>query len=189
VRFTYDTRERELLGRRGLLAKVNYFRSEDWLGAAADYEKAEGTATYWVPAWDNVLYLRGSGGSSFGTDLPVYDNFTLGGPVSFPGLNIGELRGMSYWAAQAGYLHKIADISDLFGQALYAGFSLTAGEMGDRFDGVRGGTVYSGAFILSGRTPLGPLGLSIAVSNSADWQVVFGLGRPIEERAITDPAW
>ena len=189
VRFTYDTRDRELLGRRGLLAKVNYFRSEDWLGAAAAYEKAEGTATYSLPAWDNMLYLRGSGGSSFGTDLPVYEYFTLGGPVSFPGLNIGELRGMSYWTAQAGYLHKIADISDLFGQALYAGISLTAGEMGDRLDGVRDGTVYSGAFFLSGRTPLGPLGLSIAISNTADWQVVFGLGRPIEERAITDPAW
>jgi hypothetical protein len=33
------------------------------------------------------------------------------------------------------------------------------------------------------------VGLSIAISNTADWQVVFGLGRPIEERSITDPVW
>jgi hypothetical protein len=31
--------------------------------------------------------------------------------------------------------------------------------------------------------------LSLAVPSESDWQLVFGLGRPIEERAITDPVW
>jgi NTE family protein len=180
LRFTYDTRDRELLGRNGLLARVSYFRSEESLGAVSSYERAEGTATFSMPVGDNLLYARGSGGSSFDTDLPVYDLFTLGGPVSFPGLNIGELRGASYWSAQVGYLHQVAEISNLFGQALYAGFSLTAGDMGERLELAREDTIYSGAFILSGRTPLGPVGLSIAISNTANWQVVFGQGRPIE---------
>jgi hypothetical protein len=189
LRYTYDSRDRELLGRNGWLARVNYFRANETLGAEESYEKLEGTATYYVPVGENMLYLRGAGGSSFDSDLPIYEAFTLGGPVSFPALNIGELRGMSYWSAQVGYLHQVAEINYLFGQSLYAGFTLTAGDMGDRLDGVRDDTIYSGAFVLGGRTPLGPLGLSIAISNTADWQVVFGLGRPIEERAITDPAW
>jgi len=50
-----------------------------------------------VPFNRNVLYLRATGGASFGSDLPIYDTFTLGGPVSMPGLNLGELRGTSYW--------------------------------------------------------------------------------------------
>jgi len=60
--------------------------------------------------------------------------------------------------------------------------------MYDRLDEIDG-TIYSGALILSGRTPLGPLGLSLAYSSVNEWQIVFGLGRPIEEGAITDPSW
>jgi len=189
LRFTYDSRDRELLERNGLLVRANYFRSEDAFGAVGFYEKAEGTATYSLPVGDNMAYVRGAGGTSFDTLLPVYDAFTLGGPVSFPGLNIGELRGMDYWTAQAGYLHKIADISDLFGQVLYAGVALTAGDMRQRIDLVREDTIYSGALFLSARTPVGPVGLSLAFSNTAEWQLVFGLGRPVEERSITDPVW
>jgi NTE family protein len=188
LRYTYDSRDRELLGRSGLLARANYFHSETGLGAAVEYQRAEAMATYALPVRENFAYLRGAGGSSFGTDLPFYDAFVLGGPVSFPGLNIGELRGDSYWSAQAGYLHKIADISNLFGQALYVGAALAAGQMYDRLDGIDG-AIYSAAFMLSGRTPLGPVGLSLAYSSANEWQVVFGLGRPIEEGTITDPTW
>ena len=41
---------------------------------------------------------------------------------------------------------------------------------------------------MAGRTPLGPLSLSLAVTSDSEWQLMLGLGRPIEERAITDPA-
>ena len=37
--------------------------------------------------------------ASFDTTLPIYDLFVLGGPNSFPGLNLGELRGEDYWLA------------------------------------------------------------------------------------------
>jgi hypothetical protein len=109
--------------------------------------------------------------------------------VSFPGLSIGELRGTSYWNAQATYLHKIVDINTLFGQSVYTGLSLTAGEMRGRIDGYGAETIYSGALLLGGRTPIGPVGITLAVSSTDEWQVVFGLGRPIEERSITDPVW
>ena len=189
TRFTYDSRDRELLGRKGLLVRANYFHSEAGLGAEADYERTEAMATYALPVFENFAYVRGAGGSSLGSELPVYDLFVLGGPVSFPGLNIGELRGETYWTAQLGYLQKVAEISNLFGQALYVGGAFTAGQMNDRIDGTDSGTIYSGSLMLSGRTPLGPVGLSLAYSSSSEWQVVFGLGRPIEEGAITDPSW
>jgi hypothetical protein len=43
--------------------------------------------------------------------------------------------------------------------------------------------------VLAGRTPLGPVSLSLAVTSDSEWQFMFGLGRPIEERTITDPSW
>ncbi len=172
-----------------MVARMSYFRSEEALGAEAPYDRFEGTATFALPLERNVGYLRVSGGSSFDTTLPLYDTFSLGGPVSLPGLAIGELRGTGYWSAQASYLWRIADISYIFGQSIFAGLKLTAADMSGRIDGVSASPIYSGAFVLAGRTPLGPLSLSLAGTTTSDWQLVLGLGRPIEEGTINDFGW
>jgi NTE family protein len=189
LRYTYDTRDRDVLWHDGSLVRVSYYYSEEELGAEVPYERLEGMAVRAFPVGGNVAYLRVAGGASLDTDLPVYDTFTLGGPVSMPGLSLGELRGTSYWSAQASYLQRIAEISYVFGQAMYAGFTLSAGDMSGRLDRVHDEPVYSGAFVVTGRTPLGPVTLSLAATSNSTWQLVFGLGRPIEERAITDPVW
>jgi NTE family protein len=154
-----------------------------------DYDRLEAMAVTAVSFGDSVVYLRGSGGSSFGAQLPVYDAFTLGGPGSLPGFNIGELRGSNYWSAHASLLRRVADLSYVFGQALYAGLELTVADIDDRIGLAPEDPVYSAGFVLAGRTPLGPVSLSLAVTSESSWQLVFGLGRPIDERTITDPAW
>lgn len=189
MRYAYDSRDRNVLWQSGTLARIDYFRGVESLGAVEEYDRLEGVASAAVPFGGNVMYLLASGGASFGTDLPIYDTFTLGGPVSLPGLNLGELRGTSYWNAKATYLQRVADISHVFGQALYAGFSLSAADMSGRFDDVNAPPVYTGALLLSGRTPLGALSLSLALTSDSEWQLMFGLGRPIEERSITDSSW
>lgn len=189
VGYTYDSRDREALASRGVVARLNYYQSIEALGAVGYYERLEGTATLAVPVGDNVAYLRASGGSALDTLLPVYDLFTLGGPISMPGLALGELRGNSYWSAQASYLQKVADISPVFGHALFLGATLTAADMSGRIDFEHSAPIYSGAIVLGARTPLGPASISLALTSETSWQLVFGLGRPIEERSITDPAW
>ena len=189
ARYTFDSRDRDVLWQHGMVARMSYFRSEEALGAEAGYDRFEGTTTVVLPLGRNVGYLRVSGGSSFDTSLPLYDTFSLGGPVSLPGLSLGELRGSSYWSAQASYLQRIADISYVFGQSIYAGLKLTAADMSGRIDGVNASPIFSGAFVLTGRTPLGPVSLSLAATSTSDWQLVLGLGRPIEERTINDLSW
>jgi NTE family protein len=189
VGYTYDSRDREALASRGVVARLNYFRGIEALGAVGHYERLDATATVAVPVGDNVAYLRASGGSALDTLLPVYELFTLGGPTSMPGLALGELRGNSYWSAQASYLQKVADISPVFGHALFLGATLTAADMSGRIDFERSAPIYSGAIVLGARTPLGPASLSLALTSETSWQLVFGLGRPIEERSITDPVW
>jgi outer membrane translocation and assembly module TamA len=49
--------------------------------------------------------------------------------------------------------------------------------------------MYSGALLLGGRTPLGPLTLTLAVTSQSDWQFSFNLGRSIAEQTIMDPVW
>jgi NTE family protein len=186
-RYTYDDRDSDYLARSGMLARVEYFQSVDWLGAAADYQRLDGMIAYAVPVGSSVAQVRVAGGSSLGSTMPDYDLFQLGGPVSFPGFAIGELRGDGYWTLSTTYLKRIAEISDLFGQALYVGATLTAGAMDGQFDYPRAGVLYSGALLLGGRTPLGPVTLSVAGTSQGDWQLSFDLGRPIQEHAITDP--
>jgi hypothetical protein len=43
--------------------------------------------------------------------------------------------------------------------------------------------------MLGGRTPLGPLTVLLAAATEGNWQLSFGLGRPIVEHTIMDPAW
>ena len=100
--FTYDDLDAVALATQGWLARLRYYRSEEALGAAEDYDRLEGMVMRSVPLWGNVLYLRVMGGTSFGTQLPLYDTFALGGPASLPGLSTGQLRGESYWAVTSG---------------------------------------------------------------------------------------
>jgi NTE family protein len=188
---TYDTRDRVTVPTRGWLARARYFNSDEGLGSepGVEYSRLDGLIAHTLPLWDDVVELTLMGGTSFGNELPIYDLFSLGGPNSFPGFNIGEQRGEEYWAGNARYLHKVADISPLFGQALYVGLQLSAAEMRARLDGLPPEKVYSGAVFLGGRTPLGPLTLSLATTSSDQWQLLFGLGRPIEERTIADSDW
>jgi NTE family protein len=187
LRYTFDNRDRDILPRSGLLARVDYFQSEGWLGAAADYKRFEGMLSYALPVGSSVAYLRAAGGSSLGSSLPAYDQFQLGGPISFPGFAIGELRGEGFWTASATYMKRVAEISDLFGQALYVGATLTAGAMDDQVNYPGAGVLYSGALLFGGRTPLGPITMTVAATSQGDWQVMFDLGRPIEEHTIMDP--
>jgi len=187
LRYTYDDRDRAILPTSGLLSRVAYFHSANWLDADANYQRLEGMVSYALPVGSSAAYLRAAGGSSLGTYLPAYDQFQLGGPISFPGFALGELRGQGYWTTSATYLKRVAEISDLFGQALYVGMTLTAGAMDDEFDYPNAGVLYSAALLFGGRTPLGPLTLMLAGTSQGDWQIMFDLGRPIQEHTIMDP--
>jgi hypothetical protein len=140
-----------------------------------------------VPVNADLILMRATGGARLDGELPFYDFFTLGGPISFPGLQLGQLRGTSYWAVSSAYLHKVAEISPLFGQTLYAGGGLTAGDMAGRIDGIGEAPIVSGSLLFGGRTPLGPLSLAVSTTTSDDWSIVLTLGRPIEEGSIADP--
>jgi NTE family protein len=189
LRLTHDTRDRDILWQEGSLLRATYFRGVEGLGAVETYDRLEAMAVTAVPFGNSVAYLRAAGGSSFGSTLPVYDAFTLGGPVSMPGLNLGELRGSNYWSAHASFLRRVADISYVFGQSLYAGLNVNVAKVNDRVGLAPDEPIYSAGFVLAGRTPLGPVSISLAATSESEWQLVFGLGRPIEERAITDSTW
>jgi NTE family protein len=182
----YDTRDAPGMPTNGTFINARYARSNSWLGGRQDYDLVEGVLLRAITFRGDPLTLFVGGGAELDGDLPVTEEFQLGGIRTFPGLQPGELRGSKYWFAGTRQFWKLADIQSLFGQALYGGVRLHAGRMGERIDGVRDGTLYGIAASLGGATPIGPFILSLGYVDNDSWQLQFALGRPISEGSILD---
>ncbi len=132
--------------------------SDDSLGADLAWDRAELGVGLAVPLRRDVLWLTLAGGSDLNGRLPVDRYFALGGPGSFPGLELGEKRVAGYWTASTGYRWKFKDTMSIRGQALYAGISLEAGatyrDALSEFDGGNNyrTDIYGGSIYLTGRT-------------------------------------
>jgi NTE family protein len=186
----FDTRNTPLLPTHGWLTRINYFSSEKSLNSENTYRRLDSLVQAAFGVRNDVIIASVAGGTAFSSDLPVYESFVMGGPTSFAGFGIGELRGSDYWLGSVAYLRKVADISKIFGQALYAGLQLQAGAMTEipqlNTSGLYDGTLYSGSIFLTARTPIGPATLSVAGASTNSWLVTISFGRPIEEGSILD---
>jgi len=133
-----------------------------------------------------------AGGSSLDTSLPMDREFRLGGPGSFPGFELGELRVADYWTASGSYLWKIKDIMSIRGQALYAGIRLQAGQTFGRFEERldpgfdADDMIYGGSLYIAGRTQAGPLTLGIAATSTDSWALWIAVGRPVGNGTILE---
>ena len=124
--------------------------------------------------------------SSLGSDLPADRKFALGGPGSFPGLELGELRVGDYWTASTGYLWKVKDIMTIRNQALYAGLRVMAGGVNDSIDDIDDDELYGGSVYLTGRTLVGPLTVGVGATSNDSWSLWIAVGRPIGRGTILE---
>jgi NTE family protein len=182
----YDTRDAVALPTRGTYINLRYLSSGAWLGGEQDYELVEAVYSRAFDWRGDSLSLTLGGGAGLSGDLPPNRQFRLGGIRTFPGLRPGELRGSGYWFAGTSYYWRVAEISPLFGQALYAGLRLHAGRPEKRLDGIDEETVYGLAGSLVGRTPFGPVLISLGYADDGRWQLQFSLGRPVSEGSLLD---
>jgi hypothetical protein len=160
--------------------------SEGWFGSNLDYSAIEAV---WSRAFNlngNSLSLIAGGGSKLSGELPITQQIRLGGIRTFPGLRPGELRGDEYWFIGSSYLWQLAVLQPLFGQALYAGVRLQAGEMLERFDSIDSGPLYGIAGSLTGSTPIGSFLLSLGYVDDGSLRLQFTLGRPVPEGSMLD---
>ena len=183
---TYDSRDTAFNPTRGLAGMLEYIRSDDSLGADREFDRLEAGVGMAIPVRKDVVWATIAGGSDLGSDLPADRLFKLGGPGSFPGYELGELRASAYWSAAGSYLWKMSDIMSLRGQALYAGVRLQVAQVYGRLDGVEEGEVYGGSLYLAGRTQAGPLTLGVGATSSGVWSVWLAAGRPVGHGTILE---
>jgi NTE family protein len=183
AKFVLDTRDSAFVPTRGRYAGLRLFSAESGLGADDSYRQAELFAQQVLAVGSNLIYLEVAGGTDFDSNAPAYEQFTLGGVGGLAGFQLGELRGQEYAYGRAAYLWKITDLQTLFGQALYAGGSIEAGNMYERIDGTpSSGLILGSSIFFGGRTPLGPLIVTFGVAEGGHKAGYVQIGRPLKER-------
>jgi NTE family protein len=179
-----DTRDTPFSPTRGMAAALEYFDSDEKLGAERNWRRAEVGFGIAVPIYDDVMWLGAAGGSHLGSKLPADRLFALGGPASLPGYQLYELRAAAYWAISGSYLWQLKNLFSLRGQTLYAGLGLQDSQAYGTLDSKNYGQIQSVSFFITGRTPVGPLTVGFATTTENSRSVWISFGRPIEEGTI-----
>jgi hypothetical protein len=169
---------------RGVVAELEYFKSDAAFGAQRDWQRAEIGLGFALPFRSDILRVAVAGGSNLGSNLPADRLFTLGGPVSLAGEELDALRVAGYWTLSASYLWQIKDIFALRGQALYAGVRLQDLEVYQSIDDNLHGQIGSVSVFITGRTLVGPVTLGIATTTANAHTLWVSFGRPIAEGSI-----
>jgi NTE family protein len=182
----YDTRDTSFNPTHGVAVALEYQRSDTGLGADQTWDRGELGVGVAVPVRRDVLWVTAAGGSNFGSQLPADRAFALGGPGSFPGYDLGELRVASYWTVGTGYLWKVKDLMKIRSQALYAGVRVQAGSVYDRIDTGGNDDIYGASVYLTGRTMVGPLTVGLGGTTTDSWSLWVAIGRPIGRGTILE---
>jgi NTE family protein len=82
---------------------------------------------------EDRIFTRFGAGSSFG-ERPLFNRFSLGGPLRMTAFNNDELRGANYLFAAGGYLRRTGRLPDVIGGNVYLGGWLEAGSASDEWD-------------------------------------------------------
>jgi NTE family protein len=182
----YDSRNTAFGPTRGITAALEYLSSDDSLGGDRNWERVEMGLGVAVPLRRDVLWVTAAGGTALNGDLPGDRFFSLGGPNSFPGLELGEVRAEGYWTMGTSYLWNFKEVLPIRNLALYAGIRLVGGEVYDRLDGDESEGIYGGSIFLTGRTLVGPLTVGLGATSTDSWSLWFSVGRPVGHGTILE---
>ena len=128
---------------------------------------------------ENTLNFHVAGGTGFGTKVPAYESFSLGGPLRLSGFRINQFSGREFAFARAMYYRRILPLPDILGSGVFAGASGEVGIMRDRAEGLPSpGTLWSGSLFLGAQTLAGPAYLGVGFGKSGAFSMYLLLGAP-----------
>jgi NTE family protein len=96
ARMEVDQLDNVNLPHNGYFGKIDYVASRQSLGSTESFDRFE-AGFLGVKTWGRwTVLLRVQGGDSFGTDIPFYDEFSLGGLFLLSGRPLRQLTGDTY---------------------------------------------------------------------------------------------
>lgn len=112
---------------KGFQLMLDGLFSNEQLGSDRSYDRVDGKAVFPVTFGRHTLISSISGGSSFGTDLPFYSAFFLGGMDSFAGYAPYQILGNYYGLCSLGYRYRIGRLPPTLGDGIFASARFDAG--------------------------------------------------------------
>jgi NTE family protein len=177
--FRWDTLDSRYVPRGGARLTLDLFSPDSALGADRSYNRLSGTWTGAKSFGKNTLVGRARIGTSFSSDMPFYDQFTLGGFQELSGYANEQFRGNQVAFGGLIYYRQLATLTPPLGRGLYAGGSLEVGSIRDTLDFLsEPKTRFGSSIFLGADTWLGPAYLGLGVSAEGDSTGYFLLGRP-----------
>lgn len=164
---------------KGFSARVQAFLARPGWGSDISYQKVSAIWREYFSWGQNTFFVHMAGGSSLGTQLPFYDQFTLGGWSGLSGYPYQELQGTSYGLCRLGYDRRISRLPSMLGQG--GVYVMIWGEAGNTWQLADRRTLdsllYSGTLALGADTNLGPFYLAVSKAERQSPRLYLSLGR------------
>ena len=175
--FVVDRLDSINIPRRGTLASIEVRSSREALGADESWTRWAVEGRIYGSRGAHTAFAAVSGGAAApADDLPVREEFLLGGFGSLSGFGDGELRGDAFAAGRVGLLRRIAEIPPAL-RAVVAGGWVEAGDAWDRSADEELDLRPSLTLAVGAESILGPLFLAWSRAESGDGRVTLSLGR------------
>ena len=162
LRYTLDTLDNPDIPRQGGYLDLDFTKSSTKLKADESYRRLG--VDFIAPfSWGNATLIpRLKAGTSFGNDLPLYDEFSLGGFLNLSGLSRDQLRANHMLLAQLIGIKEVWTLKRKLIDEVYLGATFEAGAVWDERRQVklaRNQFLYATCLFLGTDTRLGPLDL------------------------------
>ncbi|EXJ15281.1 Patatin [Imhoffiella purpurea] len=185
-RILYDTLDSAGAPRKGVRLSLEALAPLSAMGAEVDYTRALLRATAAHSFGVNTLAANVKAGTSFGAEMPYYDQFALGGFLQLSGYANDQFRSNDMAFAGLAYYRQIASLPPPIGRGLYLGVSLEAGWLGDGVIEGAGAdeilstedTRYGGSVFFGSDTWIGPAYLGLGLSADGDSAIYVLIGSP-----------
>jgi len=186
VETSFDTFDNGNFPSSGSYALITGFFPRRSAGSDTTYSKLDATFGHAFDLGTGSLLLLAEGGSDFGSGLPLYDQFQLGGFLSLAGERQGQLRGDRIFDAHAVYAWRAGSLPTGLGRNWYLGVGMDAGNVwgGTNLQPGDSGMKYGGTLLLGADTLAGPLYFGIGAGKSGNRTFFLYLGIPINGNTL-----
>jgi len=169
--------------RYGYYARASVYDSSALLGADETYTRWNATLSAPFTIGRHTVEGLIAGGNRIGSnEVPIYDQFELGGFLNLSGLSRAQLRSDRFVFGRLIYRSQVAKIPVV--EEVYVGVSAEGARLNPVIPIWRGKVttgdlnVFAGSVFVGIDSPLGPLFLGFGYANSDNKAVYLFLGRP-----------
>ena len=177
LRFTLDRLDDAVFPTKGFFLQADGFFADEHLGSDTTYQKMWSGARFAKSFGRHTYLADGGAGHSFDSEVPVYDQFALGGFGSIPGLAPGQLRGPYYVQGGLGYRFMLGRLSPTLGDGVYYIARVGAGNVWqDPADIELDDMIGCFSTGLGADTALGPLLVGVGLAEGGESSFLLSIG-------------